>query len=596
MLMILGAAVAGFCGLLAAPPAGAPKPAAPSVLDLPRLAPGSPEYAASLAAANATRVAPAPVRGRVASVGETNILWAQQGGVFLSLHAFGAHNASTPITTEKSGAGDLLRQWQGEGTAAGLNGVLYDNLDRGHSALDMARFPQLTGVEYDAALRQRGYEYGFARLLLHGVPTLGNSSTAHTQGPFWRSQSRFGLANPRLVAGLFQQYINNHLYFYPEHRDHDADGHGDVFHANTPYLITSQGSSGSDQAFLQAFAQILAAFTPETRRALVEKKWLMPTAQMVFRMGRKPVAKPGDYFTGKAHPPVFAADSLDVERMVRLAHRLRPQDIAPPVFLRVLEEDAAQPGMDYFEPFEAERVFDTPCAVARVARATRWQRRMVVGAQTADGRPATFTWHLLQGDPARVRIRPLDEQGAKAEILIDWHDRRPVEPGGALHTCRVDIGVFTSAGEHPSPPSFISWLFPGNERRVYDKARQLQSVQYLPQDQKEHYVDPSLVTPVVWKDDYRRDEQGRVFGWTRVRGAVREEFSRHGALVLRRDAQGRPIEAQSVQYVRKQSAPGAMPTLTQEPLPEILAYTYRDPKDLLGEVTKRPAPKVAGPK
>ncbi len=577
-------------------------PVAParSVLDLPRLQAGQkagePPPALS---ANATKAGPAAVRDSVAWVGETNLIWAPQGSVFLALHQFLAHNATTPITTEKSAVGTLLRQWEQNGTAAGLHGFLYDNLDRDHSNMDYGRFPQLARVEYDAAVRQRGYEYGLARFFLHGAPTLGNSSTAHVAGPFWRSQTRFALSNPRLVAALYQQYANNHLYFYPEHRDHDADGHGDVFHANTPYAITSQGSSGSDQAFMHAFANIFAAFAPETQRLLIEKKLLMPTAQMVFRMGRKPVVKPEDYLTGKAHPPVFAQESLDVERMVRLAHALKPGDIPPTLQLRVVQEDAADPGVDYFEPGEAEKVFDTPCAIARVMRAARWQRRMIVSAEDTrdpNQKPLTFVWRVLCGNATHVKVRPLNPQGSRAEILIEWHERRAIEAGGNLFTSRVDVGVFAHNGAQHSAPSFISWLLPANERRVYNDQHQLRSIEYLPQDKKEQYVDPMLITPVVWQDEYQHDAQGRLLGWTRARGAAREDFTRHGALVLRRDAQGRPAEARTVRYVRKQDAPAAAPTLAQEPGEEILHYTYRDEKDLLGEAARKSVPKNPAPK
>ena len=58
-----------------------------------------------------------------------------------------------------------------------------------------------------------------------------------------------------------------------------ATAYGDVYPANTPYVITSQGSSGSDQVFLSAVACTLAAFRPETKELLVRTGTLMPTVQ-----------------------------------------------------------------------------------------------------------------------------------------------------------------------------------------------------------------------------------------------------------------------------------------------------------------------------
>ena len=67
-----------------------------------------------------------------------------------------------------------------------------------------------------------------------------------------------------------QQFDARRAYVYPEHRDHDADddregGHGDLFPANTPCVLISQGSSGSDQPFMRAVPWTLAALRVERR-------------------------------------------------------------------------------------------------------------------------------------------------------------------------------------------------------------------------------------------------------------------------------------------------------------------------------------------
>ena len=80
--------------------------------------------------------------------------------------------------------------------------------------------------------------------------TFGNSSTS--------APPQLGGSNPRSyyvfpfgLSFLYNQYTRNNLYIYPEHRDHDPghngknDGYGDLYPTNTPYLIISQGSSGS---------------------------------------------------------------------------------------------------------------------------------------------------------------------------------------------------------------------------------------------------------------------------------------------------------------------------------------------------------------
>ena len=191
------------------------------------------------------------------------------------------------VTTFNGPAGDLVRKWWKEGTAAGNVGDYYDNRDGDHSPLDRALFPQLTAVLYSAAdvkLRRHWAAAG----VIHPAVVFGNSSTSAppTQGG---SNPRSYYCSARGLHFLAQQYAKNNLYIYPEHRDHDpghngrGDGFGDLYPTNTPYLLISQGSSGSDQPFMRALPFTLAAFRPEVKKKLVETGLLMSTLQMILR-------------------------------------------------------------------------------------------------------------------------------------------------------------------------------------------------------------------------------------------------------------------------------------------------------------------------
>jgi YD repeat-containing protein len=534
---------------------------------------------------------PGPVRDGVAMVDEKNTGFAPQTGLFVVRHAFEPANPEKPVCKQMGAAGELVQQWHQEGTAAGLHGVLYDNHDGDHSNLDYGKFPQLTRVEYAEPARQRGLHLGLQQWFAHNAPVLGNSSMAATGGPFWGSMPRLALRQPRLAGIQFQHYTNNHLYFYPEHRDHDSDGFGDVYPANTPYTIISQVSSGSDRPFLHAAALALAALSPGTQQAAFQSKRMAPTLQMILRRSLKDIATDDDYLTGRAHPTAFDAARLDVERMVRLAHDLSPDELPPVALLQVTDEDSSEPGIDYFDAGPAEKLLETPCAVARVARATRCRRRMVVRAVAvpASARPTTWHWKLLRGDPERVALKPSPD-GQECEIVVAWHERRAIEEGSSLSSCRVDVGLFASQGKYISAPSFVSWLFPGNEERVYRDGR-IESVEYFAGDKPDRYVDPAIITPAVWRDEYRYDPQGRLLGWMRLRDGQTEEFTRHGALVQTKDERGRPLQACTVRYRRRQDSATSRPRLIQEPGDEVLTYSYSSPVDLMGETQSRPAGK-----
>ena len=376
---------------------------------------------------------------------------------------------------DRSEIAKLLRAWAKEGTAAGNVGDFYDNRDGGHSLLNTSPYPQLDRVEYTEEQKKLGLHWALQLRLLYDHVTFGNSSTA-SGDPAWGSNPRHALLGPTPVGILYRQYSRNHLYIYPEHRDYDpghngrGGGYGDLFPANTPYYIVSQGSSGSDQPFMRAVPYTLAAFRPEAKALLIERGLLMPAVQMIFRSCNKNLEKAEDYLAGKAHPTVFEGGNVDALKMVQMAHEIRRDAVPPMVQLAVFEEDLALAGQDYFDAPRGEGLFDTPCAIARVIRSTRLVHRMVVSARgsfDANNRPLKFHWAVLRGDADRIQIHPVEKDGSKVELLVPWHERRPVLPGSSMESNRVDVGVFAHNGACYSAPAFISLLYLDDEARTY---------------------------------------------------------------------------------------------------------------------------------
>ena len=412
-------------------------------------------------------------------------------------------------------AADLLRSLAGRGRAAGLAGVLYDNRDGGHSPLDVARFPQLTPVVYDEDAVDEGLHYGLAGAILFRSPVIGNASVAMTSGLMQRSMGRLAMTGPGGPERATIGYLANHLYVYPEHRDHDEV---DLYPANWPYMLFSQGSSRSDRPLVAALAYALAALRPETRARLEAERLIAPTLQMILRRSLDTARPREAYLSGVAHPTVFSGRDVSVQRMVALANALTPGDIPPLVLLRTEAENfrpaAGLAGM-------SERLFDTPAAIARVWRGWEGRKEMRVSAAATrdpNGRPLSFTWVLLRGDPERVRITPLDSAGTRARIVIDWHDRYPVGPRDERLTDRVDIGVFAHNGVHDSAPAFVSVSFPTHQARRFepgpDGAPRLMEVDYDAIARRAPF-DPALHWSAPWRDVFHHDAAGRVAGWTR---------------------------------------------------------------------------------
>ena len=412
-------------------------------------------------------------------------------------------------------AAGMLRRLELQGRISGLDGVLYDNRDRGHSQLPSGLFPALATLTYDPELQKADLDHGLGGAILFPMITVGNASLAITKGEVPRSLPRLAMTTKTGPARAFRTYSNNHLYVYPEHLDHDEQ---DIFPANWPYMTITQGSSGSDQPFLRALLMTLAAFPPKTRARLEEQKLVAPVLQMILRYSQKGIYGRDAYLSGKAHPTVFNAENLLPERMVSRAAALLPADIPPMVQLRVLKEDFSQAAGLAGLP---EELFTTPSAVARVWRSFAHTREIVLSTdltRNPTDRDLTFHWVLLRGDPSKVVITPLDPAGRTARIRVDWHDMRPIAPRDPRSSARVDVGVIAWNGVQFSAPAILSVSFPVHQTRRYSKQAgneaRLLFVDYDAINQGAAY-DPTLHWSAPWSDTMHYDAGGALAGWRR---------------------------------------------------------------------------------
>lgn len=570
--------------------------------DLKQLA-GSTRFAALVVKAESLRGKPAvgvpPVgasvvfTGRPAEIHGSNTMWDFEVGCFKTLFALRTaelKKISAYAESYRGPASGVIRVWMADESAAGNFGDLYVNRDDGHSRLDVTNFPGLTPVVYGEEARRHKVHLSLPNTLF-GQTVIGNSSMSMVSGPLWRSLPRAIVTDPCQPLTAFRLYLNNQCWFYPEHKDHDPET-GDLYPANTPYYVISQGSSFSDKPFMEAFTAAMAAFKPEVKSLLTSRYALAPTLQMILRSTQRTVKRPDDYLTGAAHPVVFDARNLDAEAMVRMAHTLAPEEIPPLVTLRTVKDAQAEPGIDYFD-VRPEGLFDTPFAIARVVRGVARTRNMTVeAAATPKPDAAVYRWVVLQGDPAKIMIRPLTPDGSRVTVSVAYHgvyrpaysDAQPAP----LQTSRVDLGCFVQHGRHYSAPTLLSFFYLPNEERVYHDDGRILSVDYA--NSAHRYADPLLTVQKRWKDLYSYDDKGRSTGWYRTRaGGSPERFTRRGHRVLATDAQDRPTQACGVEYLPRQAGgTGLPPTLTCVDTPQRFAYTYDNEADRVGRVAAAP--------
>jgi hypothetical protein len=394
------------------------------------------------------------------------------------------------VTTRNDGVGILLNEWYRDGTAAGLASISYENRDGRHSMLESSLYPQVRVFEHS---QTTGPEKGPASIL-RMEPTVGNCSMAAT-AVSGGSLPRFNMMDPAGGRFLMMQYLANNLFVYPEHQDHDIGangigGYGDLFPANTPAVLISQGSSGSDQPFVKAVLATIAAFPRETQRVLTQKRLLMPTVQAILRQCNRAVKTPEDYFTGAAHPVVFDSAILHEEKMVRMAQAMTPDMIPPIAQVEVVEESEPESGKHFFEVPKpiTHKLADARVSISRIFRGAMDDYVMVIHlGKSADlmGRPVQLRIQLLQGDPQAVRI---ESSGSQPYARLRFRWQPPFITREGIRSHRVDIGVFASNGMSISAPAIISLYMLPNERRFYNAQGRLAEIDY-------HTPNPDLGLP-----------------------------------------------------------------------------------------------------
>lgn len=476
---------------------------------------------AALSLAAPGRAEPVQAQNGRAALTEGALVFSPQDARFRAAILPDHDAAARPILPEGASgpATRLLRDWQAQGRASGLAGVLYDNRDRGHSALSPSDFPQLTHLDYDAALRDGGRDLGLADQVLFDAVTIGNSSTALSAGPAARGLPRLAMTTPDGPARAAQTAFANHLYVYPVWRDmSDAQ---DRLPAALPYFVATLGASYTDEPFLRAFALTLASMPPDVHAQIEAERLVVPTLQMLLRRSLAGVTDDAAYLTARAHPPAFDGTRLRPEQMMAMANRLTPETVPPRVILRVEDEDFAEAaGLAGL----SERLFDTPEAVARIWRGWQGRRSVTLAASTLPrGRATRIDWALLQGDPARVQITPLAPDGARVRVTVDWHGRFAAGREGR-ESDRVEIAAFAWNGHHHSAPAYFAIAFPGHQVRHYapdaDGKPRLQSIDYDAVARAASF-DPLLHYSAPWTDRAHHAPvgtltDGTLTGWTRT--------------------------------------------------------------------------------
>jgi hypothetical protein len=427
----------------------------------------------------------------------------------------------------------LLEKWTSEGTASGLSGTVWDNRDDGHSKINLDQLPGMIKFQYSPSeVKSKGWG------LQTGVmdeTTVGNSSTAHKHIDKG-SQPRCAYSSPIGLSVLRKQYRANNIYIYPSHMDHIAgnqregkgqtkewgSGRGDMYPTNTPFVIVSQGSSGTDKPFIRAISWTIGSFQRDVRMFLEEHGLLMPTVQMLLRGNQTNIGNSSEYLTGLAHPVVFDGKNIDVINMMDAAHRMTLKDIPPLVQLKVLSEDTMVAGRDFIGPNRlSEKLYESPELIARIWRGYSRSRKMRIsagGTINPSALPLKYHWVVLRGPAKNAEIRWFQTDGSEVEITFSYPYRSESRWIDGMWSNRLELGVFAETKKGISAPAFITWVGLDNEERTYTEDGTIQSIDYG----TGRYVDPRLSVGMAFRDTFQWND-GKIIGIFRQRVDGTEE-------------------------------------------------------------------------
>ena len=468
----------------------------------------------------------------------------------------------------------LVINWLSDGRAAGNAGDIYLNRDRNHSPLTAGDFPQLTVLRYPADAQTLNVDLNHPNALFSDNPVFGNVSRGFTKGAFWRSMARFSFTEPGLAARMDLLYHANQFWVFPCVNDFGKPEIGDVFPANAPFQFVSLGASWSDQPFLRAALAASASFPKSTKTEILKRRLMGPTIQWLLRRTQRDIASEEDYLSSRAHPTAFDAKQIDLSALVRRAHALTPDEIPPaaslvPINSRMFPIRQPIPGRSYPDSL-SELLFATSSAISYILRAPEGERTFMFRATPfpADTRNVTYTWRVIHGDPAAVRISaPMGEQEncpetGFAQIIIDR--RRLVD--------RIDIACFAKTPDTGyGAPSIISFNAISQEKRIYGEDGKIESIDYSNPDAA--YCDPQIALPRKWKDTYTYSSQGRLAGFTRTApGREPESFTREGERIVEKNPDGTAKRVVRVKYIPRQTGNAVSPV-------ELIAVDDGDPHD-----------------
>lgn len=337
----------------------------------------------------------------------------------------------------------------------------------------------------------------------------------------------------------------------------DLPGVEDTMPACVPFHFAITGSKESVSNVQHIIDRTCEAIPDRLRLTLKACKLLNPTMQWLVRWNRHSVTNQHGYLWRKGnHTATYKELDFNLTNLTEMAKQLTAKNI-PAVAAVSMEDEMFRTlptvptiaGVDY--PGDMPEVtYKTPFGVGIVLRAPQCGRsfRFRASAWPINSGKVNFQWAVIGGGVWVTPWMPGKHQGIGYGLI--HVNRQGIKANG-----RTDVLVFARYGNGPwGAPSIISFYNSPYEIRSYNKAKEVEKIQYIPAPKKlPPYDISSICLPAEWTDYYQYDGEHHILGFKRVTPLtpIGEEFSYLGEKVLEQHPNDTPKTAMKVRYFAK---------------------------------------------
>lgn len=284
-----------------------------------------------------------------------------------------------------------------------------------------------------------------------GGIVLSNSSTASNPTEEEGSNTRFA---DRWWVNWFpmrEAWQKGTIQFFPEYRDYDAF---DWFKINQPYVITSQGSSGSELNELTRCREMLEATPKEVRRWMIDNARVGDVVSYFMRSNQY------DGYLDPLSHRVVVDQGYTIDADIALAKSLFVDAMPPRLSISVVSDSNDIRDRNNIPTTSTIRTDE----IAGFLRIDGTPSRTIEVKLHSD-KPCEFHWIKCQGECA---ITFSDAAKSHARITIPHQCDFPVTKpdGSVLVSNRVEVVAVAFDGKHYSSPVFVTEYFSPQSREA----------------------------------------------------------------------------------------------------------------------------------